>query len=355
MKILVITMAGIGDSLLSTPFVHEVRANFPEAQIDALVMWAGAKELLAGNPHVNRVHQENLIKSGKFKAIRFLWSLRRERYDISINAHPQSRKHYRIAARIIGAKLRVSHEYECSGWLDRLLVNRTIPQDYSKHTIENNLELLPLVGARTLLPGHEMELYLSKEEKDRAAAFLAGKKLEGRKTLGVHVGSGGTKNLPLKRWPLENYLKLIPRLNRERPDISILLFGGPEEQPAHQQIIAATGGGPTLVAETKNLRETAALMARCEGFLSVDTALMHVAATVKVPRQFVIEAFTLNATNLPYGNPYTLIPNPVIGGRHLEYYRYDGGDIKGTREELIRVMSSVTVEEVFKAVSGGMP
>jgi ADP-heptose:LPS heptosyltransferase len=45
------------------------------------------------------------------------------------------------------------------------------------------------------------------------------------------------------------------------------------------------------------LRETAALMKRCSAFLSVDTALMHIAAAVKVPNQIVIEAPTLNVTN----------------------------------------------------------
>ena len=40
---------------------------------------------------------------------------------------------------------------------------------------------------------------------------------------------------------------------------------------------------------------------------------------------------------MPYGNPFTLVKNPVVTGRGLEFYRYDGGDIKGTREELLRV------------------
>jgi len=350
-KILVITLAGIGDTLLATPFIHELRANFPDATIDALVMWAGSVDVLSGNPHLNRVHYKNFFQTGRRAALKFLLGLRPEKYDISINTHPQSRPQYRIAARVIGAPVRLSHRYECSGLLDHFLVNGTLPQDYAKHTIEHNLDFLPLLGARRLLASHEMELYLSKEEEGQAADFLAKHALTQRKKLGMHVGSGGTKNLPLKRWPLPNYVELVKRLNQVRPDISVLLFGGPEEQPAHASILAASPGGPTLVAETKNLRQTAALMKRCDSFLSVDTALMHVAAAVKVPKQIVIEAFTLNPTNLPFGNPYTLIPNPAIAGRNLEYYRYDGGDIKGTREELVRVMSSVTVDAVYEAVT----
>jgi ADP-heptose:LPS heptosyltransferase len=350
-KILVISLAGIGDSLLSTPLIRELRANFSDATIDALVLWNGAKDLLENNPHLNRVHQKNLIKTGKLESLQFLWSLRKNRYDVSINTHPQSRIHYRIAARIVGAQTRISHEYESFGALDRRLVNKILPQDYSRHSIENNFDVLPLLGAKKKLLSHETEIFLTTDEEKWADEFLAINKLAGQKILGVHVGSGGTKNLPLKRWPLKNYAGLIRKLNKVRPEIRVLLFGGPEETLDHQVVLAQSNRDLTREAKTMNLRQTAALMKRCAAFLSVDTALMHIAAAVKVPNQIVIEAMTLNATNLPFGNKFTLVKNPVIAGRNLDYYRYDGGDIKGTREELIACMASVKIEDVFAAVT----
>ena len=344
-------MAGIGDALIATPLIHEMRANFPGATVDALVLWAGSKDLLENNPHLNRVYQKNLIKAGKLEGLKFLWSLRRNRYDVSINTHPQPRIHYRIAARIVGAPIRISHEYECFGWLDRKLVNKVLPQDYSRHSIENNFDVLPLLGAKVKLPSHEMEIFLTPDEEEWADEFLAKNKLAGQKILGVHVGSGGTKNLPLKRWPLKNHAGLIRRLNKERPDIRILLFGGPDEMKDHQVVLAQSNRDLTLEAKTQNLRQAAALTKRCSAFLSVDTALMHLAAAMKVPNQIDIEAPTLNATNLPYGNPYTLVKNPAVNGRGLDFYRYDGGDIKGTREELLACMASVKIEDVFETVT----
>jgi len=351
MKILVISMAGIGDALIATPFIHELRANFPDATIDVLAMWAGSKDLLENNPHVNRVFQKNLIKCGKIESIKFLLSLRRNRYDISINTHPQSRMHYRIAAYLAGARVRISHEYECFNWLDRWLVTGSLPQDYTRHSIENNFDVLPIIGAQKKLPSHEMEIFLKPDEERFADEFLTKHELSGKKILGIHVGSGGTKNLPLKRWPLKNYAGLVRRLNKERPDIRILLFGGPEEAKDHQVVLAQANRDLTLEAKTQNLRETAALMKRCGAFLSVDTALMHIAAAVKAPNQIVIEAMTLNVTNFPYGNPFTLVKNPAVNGRGLDFYRYDGGDIKGTRSELIACMESVKVADVFAAVT----
>jgi len=91
MKILVISMAGIGDTLLATPLIAELRANFPAAQIDTLVMWSGSKDLLQGNPHLNSIFQKNLLNVSKVSALRFLHPLRRAVYDVSVNTHPQSR------------------------------------------------------------------------------------------------------------------------------------------------------------------------------------------------------------------------------------------------------------------------
>ena len=350
MKILVISMAGIGDTLLSTPLIHELRLNFPDATIDVLGMWAGSRDLLENNPHVNHVFQKNLIKCGRWEGLGFLWSLRANHYDLSINTHPASRNHYRIAARIVGARTRISHQYECFNLLDRWLVNRTFPQDYHRHSVENNLDVLPLIGARTKLSSHELELFLTPAEEKWADAFFDENLLAGKKTLGMHVGSGGTKNLPLKRWPLHLYTGLVKKLNRERPDIRVLLFGGPEEAKDHQVILAEANRELTREAKSVNLRQTAALMNNCSAFLSVDTALMHLATALKVPNQIVIEAPTLNVTNWPYGNSFTLVKNPVVNGHGLDYYRYDGGGIKGTREELIACMESVTIPDVYAAI-----
>src|SRR5438270_12326622 len=103
MKILVISLAGIGDTILATPLIQELRANFPEAQIDALVLWAVSKDVLEGNPHLNAIYQQNLLRESKVKALRFLQPLRHQNYDVSINTHPQRRRHYRVIARLLAS------------------------------------------------------------------------------------------------------------------------------------------------------------------------------------------------------------------------------------------------------------
>ena len=173
MKILVISLAGIGDTILATPLIHELRANFPDARIDALVRWPGARDILAGSPWLNNVYQKDLAQEGRLKSLRFLHGLRQTGYDVSINTHPQSRREYRVVARIIGARRRISHRYECSGLVDRMLVNETLPQDYQKNSVDMNLDVLPLLGAKPLVPRHELEVFLTDAEQSGADSFLA--------------------------------------------------------------------------------------------------------------------------------------------------------------------------------------
>jgi ADP-heptose:LPS heptosyltransferase len=349
-KILVLSLAGIGDTLIATPFLHELRANFPEAIIEAVVLWNGSRDLLEGNPHVNRVHQKNLIQEGAWKSLPFLNRLRRERFDISINVHTLGRIHYRLVARFLNARQRLSHEYENHGLLDRLLVNRTVPQDYAAHSVENNHRLLGLLGKKPLLASHDYEVYLSAADEQWAADYIGKHQLTDRRRIGFHIGSGSTKNLHLKRWPFAHWQALIRRLPEARPDLAILLFGGPNEHEEHAQLLRENPRSLLLAPATSNFRQAAALLRHCHAFLSVDTVLMHLAAAMKVPNQIVIEAPTLNPTNVPWQNPYRLLRNPVVNGRNLDYYRYDGRPIQGTAEELRRCMASITVEEAHQAL-----
>lgn len=350
MKILVISLAGIGDTLFATPLIHELRENFPDATIDALVLWAGARDVLDNNPHLSTVHQKNLIAAGKKETWKFLMALRKRRYDVSLNTHPQSRVHYRLVARLIGAATRISHDYDHAGALDRWLVNQTLPQDYSRHSIDNNLAMLPLVGARPKLAKPGYEIFLSASEEGWAKTFIAGKNLSGQRLLGIHVGSGGTKNLALRRWPVGHYVELICALNQKHPEVTVLLMGGPEEHAAHETILARLNSPLVIQPETKNIRQAAALLKQCHVFLSVDTSLMHVAAAVGVSRQVVIETPTFNKTIEPCGREFILVANPKVAGRNLDYYRYDGRGIRGSAGEITRCMASVKVEEVYNAI-----
>jgi len=349
-RLLVISLAGIGDTLMATPFLHELRLAYPEAEIEALVMWPGARGLLEHNPHLNALHQHSFLKASKFASLRFIWSLRRRRFDASFNVHPQGRREYRLVAAGIGARRRFSHRYENHRPFDDRLVTDSLPQDYTVHASENNRRFLDLLGVPSQMPRPAYELYLTAAESIWSTQWLNRTHLVGERWLGVHVGSGGTKNLALRRWPLERYIELVRELELRRPEVPVVFFGGPEEAEAHGELFQNLRGGRIHFAEAPSLRHAAALLGHAHAFLSVDTLFMHLAAAMAVPHQFVLETPTLNPCILPLRADWILIPNPAVGGRPLDYYRYDGRPIAGSPAEIRKLMESVSVAEVLGRV-----
>src|SRR6267142_4237648 len=105
MKILVICLAGIGDTLIATPLVRELRSSFPLAEIDAFVMWKGSQDLLATNPNLDTVYQNNFFKNSWVESLKSLLQLRQNRYDIALLPFPQGRWHYKRVAKLIAPRL----------------------------------------------------------------------------------------------------------------------------------------------------------------------------------------------------------------------------------------------------------
>jgi len=87
MKILILSLAGIGDSLMFTPALKVLRRDMPDAEIHVLTMISGANELYLYNKDVDRNFYFDFLKKGVFKSLIFLYKMRKEKYDISIKIH----------------------------------------------------------------------------------------------------------------------------------------------------------------------------------------------------------------------------------------------------------------------------
>ena len=75
MKILVLALAGIGDALMFTPALKLLRQSLPSAQIDALVMFTGTKEIYNTNPNFNKVIHFDFLKEGVLNSLKFVFGL----------------------------------------------------------------------------------------------------------------------------------------------------------------------------------------------------------------------------------------------------------------------------------------
>ena len=288
-RLLVLSLAGAGDTLMATPLLRELRAQFPEARIDVLVLQTpAAADVLAGNPNIDRVLPHNFMKEPWGRSVARLWRLRRERYDLSISTFPQNRLAYNLVARLAGARERIGFDYavDC-GARSRLLQTRTIPERTDLHVAENNLRVVPEALGRPLRsPPGRLEMFFDPEHPAFAERFLRERDLDRRRRIGFHPGSGTTKNLVLKRWPAEKWGALARLWLEAEADDAVLLFGGPEERELRASIRRAAGGdfgGRLVEAAAPDLRHASALVARLDVMAVNDSLLTHVASALGVP------------------------------------------------------------------------
>src|SRR3989344_9034729 len=84
-KIIFFKTGALGDVLLTTPLLREIRQKFPDACID---YWAGnySKRILEGNKEINNLigfDESAFYKKKLISFLRLLNAIRKEKYDIA--------------------------------------------------------------------------------------------------------------------------------------------------------------------------------------------------------------------------------------------------------------------------------
>ena len=95
------------------------------------------------------------------------------------------------------------------------------------------------------------------------------------------MGLGIGAQSPGRRWPLERYSALIYELSREFP-IHTVITCAPSEH-AQAVDLADTLPGPATISDSAAIRETCALLERCDLFIGNDTGAAHLATAMKCP------------------------------------------------------------------------
>jgi heptosyltransferase-2 len=310
-RILVISLAGAGDTLLATPALRELRTAFPAAGIDVLTMQGAVpREVLEENPCVSRWLHFDFLREGRARSIAFCLSLRRRTYDLSLTVMPQNRLEYNVISWLIGARERLGFEFVCDcGARPRRFLTHVVREDRRLHVVDNNLRLFTEGLGLPLASGDPRpELHVGPEHEAAAAAFCARPPAAGRTLVGFHPGSGTTKNLILKRWPAPNWAELARRVAATDPGVHIVLFGSPDETPLRREIAAASGLSADRIdlAPDGPVRATAALIRRMACFVCGDTLLTHVAAAVGTPVVEIVGPTDPAATG-PYKVPHRIV------------------------------------------------
>ena len=290
-SVLVVRTDEIGDVVLTTPFLRELRRNLPDAWI-TLVVKPAVRALMETCPYVDEVLAFSVkigkrsLPFGKYLllpkfAYRHLW---RRRFDIALSPRWDTDSfHATWLMYLSGAPWRVgfsertdpdksyyNHNY------DRLRTH-SLDDATLKHEVERDLDLLRFIGARVEEDG--LEIWLQPDDVAHARQVLKDRAVLAS-DLKVALVPGALR--ARKVWPRENYAELV-RWLRNAFGARILLIGGADEAALGEALHAELGDGVINQIGKTTLRQAAALLQQCDLYVGNDTGPMHIAAALGLP------------------------------------------------------------------------
>jgi lipopolysaccharide heptosyltransferase II len=347
LKILIIALSGIGDALLFTPAASLIRKNFPDAKMDALVMFKGAQEIYQQSGLFDNIVYHDFLNAPLTKSLALLFRLRKK-YDASINVYPANRREYNVIQFLVGANRRGGIKYLRRDLLELgFLNNVTIIENDSLHNVQENIRLTEQVLNFSAKEEPDLVLPLTENDQAYSKNFLNGAGIEETDTaIGFHAGSAVFKNQIKRRWEPEKFAELAGRLT-ENANTHVLIFGGPEETELKKTIQQASKSSRVLIPTSNTIVESAALLKRCSVFVTNDSGMMHIAASTKTPTVAII-----GPTNTNYIHPWHT--EYEIASLFLECspcFIYSPRPLKCFRKDVkFKCVKELTVEMVFQRV-----
>lgn len=272
-KVLVIALSGIGNLLMQLPAIQSLKKTHPSWNVTVWVAPRGTKAIAEANPYIDKVI-EGPIKHSLFGHIKAISEFGKMNFDIGIVMSPGQLIKSAAYMKFAGIPKRIGHYYPFLGRQTSIFLTDAVKEKQGLHDIEQNINILEPLGIpkphdRSYSLHIPVEVQKKADEKWQELHIPSGKNI-----IGIHPGSAD--NYKWKRWPVENWIKLGQALVNK--NAHILIFGGQEEEDIKQHIHASLSNQSTVVASP--LLVSAALIRRCNMFISNDSGLMHIAAAL---------------------------------------------------------------------------
>lgn len=264
---------GLGDLVMTTPVMTELRRLHPNARIVLMVRGKAQGALMQGSTAVDEVLQvpPNADRRGLFS---FFWSLRYYHFDavyVATRITPLVPLLLRLVSgvgTIIGDSTRFRFLYTYHNTLD--------PR---QHRVNRMLETLAMWTGE-LVGKPDFALPVADEMRRSAETRLAAVGLTGRRYFAFHPGSSRALGIE-KRIPVDLVKGVIQALRKSEPDLGFVVMFGPDDvdllpdfEPFPADVVPMVGS---------NLDETKFILSLAVGFFGSDSALGHIASSYGVP------------------------------------------------------------------------
>lgn len=277
MKILITKFRSVGDVILLTPLIRNLKNHYPDSEIDLMVN-KGTEVLIAHNPNISRIilHDRFKLRATPIwqrikTEFKILQSIRKNRYDVVISSDRGDRGAQ--VALFSKAKIRIGRDcYD--NILNRTAFTHRFPTQGNRHVIELNLDPLRLLN----LPINDKGLDVYWLKKDGESA----KKIT--KELGAFIHIHPVSQCMYKCINDKIMAQIIDYCELEL-NTKVILTAAPvgQELERVRGILKHTKSTPINLSGKLTLLETASLNKLAKMLIVVDTAIMHIATANDIP------------------------------------------------------------------------
>ncbi|WP_231919515.1 lipopolysaccharide heptosyltransferase II [Simkania negevensis] len=267
----------IGDLVMATPILTDLRFAFPDASITAMV-YEKIGPLIEADPAIDELFLFSRAK-GMIRRIRqrnIVEKLRDGNYDLGLLLTNSFSSAWRFWQG--GVKNKVGF----SGDGRSFLLDQAVPfpkERKTQHLVLTYKALLKHIG----IPRSETapRLFLKKDEKEGAWDFVKRFDIPAEaKLIGINPGAAYGS---AKCWLPERFREVAKRLIDEDPSHFVLFFGDLSHKQLINEICTGLPARAVNLAGQTDLRLLLALISICSVFLTNDSGPMHIADSLDIP------------------------------------------------------------------------
>jgi heptosyltransferase-2 len=269
-RILIVRTDRVGDVVMITPVIRELRRKFPDSFI-AVLTNPNSADVLINNPHLNETIADDMSRQGFYSVVS---KLRQLRFTDGLLVMPTERAAYQMFLGGVKNRIGVGRKlYEVITMMKSVSRNRYIPL---RHEADYCMDLARAIGAEpeSLVP----EIFITADERERGASLLqaSGSDPEKQKIF-VHTGSGGSS----RNWSESKYFRLISEIVRLHPDKEIILTAKEMTDEFVSSCVKSGNGRVTDARNrTKRLRDLIQMISCAELLIAGSTGPLHIASAL---------------------------------------------------------------------------
>lgn len=184
----------IGDVLATSIVCNNLKAIFPESEIHYLI-YPFTKPVVENNPNIDRiVFFEDSYRKSKKALLRFLVSIRKEKYDIVIDAYGKLESN--LVVGLSGAKVKIGFRKSYTSFLyTKTYAEFSVPKTNAGLAIDNRMQLLSSFDTDKNLDNRP-KIFLTGDEIAHGATVLKDNNISGKVYMIGVLGSGMNKTMP---------------------------------------------------------------------------------------------------------------------------------------------------------------